>query len=127
MTNNTHQLKFHSGLICCMVTLPLAFYGAEAVGVERIIDRDTVIDASDPLVSYQVVLGATLTGNGATTQHIFLREGAGLELNGSSVISAADGVLLEGGPRPTSTAAPSSAKTVALQLPAAVLAARKHG
>lgn len=97
MTNNTHQLKFHSGLICCMVTLPLAFYGAEAVGVERIIDRDTVIDASDPLVSYQVVLGATLTGNGATTQHIFLREGAGLELNGSSVISAADGVLLEGG------------------------------
>lgn len=89
--------RFYRSVACCVTVLPFGLYGANLLAAQQIIERDTVIDASSPLVGYQVLDGAKLTGNGASTQHIFLREGSELELNGSSIVAADDGVLMEGG------------------------------
>lgn len=97
MKRRIKHLNVRSGLVCCMAaTLPLSlFVGNEAVA-EVIIDRDTVIDGSTLPDSYQVLDGVKLTGNGASTDQILLRVGGELELNGSTVTSASDGVFVEG-------------------------------
>ncbi len=96
MKTTLFQRKFCRGLVYCVTTLPLGVYGGDLLAAQQIIERDTVIDGSNPLVSYQVVGSATLTANGAATQQIHLREGGALEFNGSSIVAADDGVLMEG-------------------------------
>lgn len=114
-------------MACCVAALPLGLSSGSLLAAQQIIERDTIIDGSNPLVGYQVLGGVKLTGNGATTQQIFLREGGALELNGSSIVAADDGVLMEGGRRPSSMAAPLPAKIAASSWPAAGLAVRRPG
>ncbi|QHG63930.1 autotransporter outer membrane beta-barrel domain-containing protein [Pseudomonas putida] len=97
MKKTSFQLKFCHSVAYCATVLPMALYGPDAMAAQAIIERDTVIDASSPLVGYQVLKGVKLTGNGASTQQIFLREGGALELNSSSIVAAGDGLLMEGG------------------------------
>lgn len=89
--------KFYRGVACCITVLPLGLYAGEVLAAQEIIKRDTVIGGANPLVGYQVLGGAKLTGNGATTQQIFLRERGALEFNNGSIVAAGDGVLMEGG------------------------------
>ncbi|EKT4479173.1 pertactin family autotransporter [Pseudomonas putida] len=97
MSSTLFQRKFCRGLVYCVTALPVGMYAGDLLAAQAIIERDTVIDGSNPLVGYQVLNGATLTANGATTEQIFLREGGALEFNGSSIIATDDGVLTEGG------------------------------
>lgn len=97
MKSTIFQLRVYRGVACCVAALPLGLSSGSLLAAQQIIVRDTIIDGSNPLVGYQVLGGVKLTGNGATTQQIFLREGGALELNGSSIVAADDGVLMEGG------------------------------
>lgn len=99
MKSNFKRLNVRNGLVCCIAALPLGLYVGEEAVAQVIVDRDTVIDGSNLLDSYQVQGNVTLTGNGASTDQIFLRENGALELNGSTVTSARDGVLTEGNGR----------------------------
>lgn len=99
MKSNFKQFKVRNGLVCCIAALPLSLYVGDVAVAQVIVDRDTVIDGSNLPDSYQVQGGAKLTGNGASTDQIFLRESGALELNGSTVTSARDGVLMEGSAR----------------------------
>lgn len=58
------------------------------------VSRDQTIDAAVPLDSYQVLAGATLTANGATTQQIQLRPSSALVFSASTLNATGDALLV---------------------------------
>ncbi|MBA6097005.1 MULTISPECIES: autotransporter outer membrane beta-barrel domain-containing protein [Pseudomonas] len=101
MIKASHGLGWGRRIVIGIATAPFSLFGALSNAATVIVDKDTTIDGSAPIDSYQVLGGATLTGNGAILQGVHLRGGGALVLNGSTVDGDGDAVLLEGGAQAT--------------------------
>lgn len=72
---------------------PLLLFSQQAAA--EVVSRDKTIDGTTPSTDYRVISGATLTANGASTQHLDVEAGSSLVLNGSTVTGPKIGIRLE--------------------------------